>query len=98
MITVPIVPSNPENRALYFTEQDIPDKYMEDYSKIGFMVERYEDSIALLLGAGYRLQRKRYGASLQLEDAMGLAEVRALLHSASLYCEYGDIADTFYQA
>lgn len=90
------------NTSLYSSEifdySEIPACYMDDYSVLGFTVDRYDDSVKLLEHAGYRIKFRRIGAMVFFDGADAVVRMHELLVENGIYTEYKDIAETFYQA
>lgn len=91
-----------DNTSLYSSEifdySEIPACYMDDYSVLGFTVDRYDDSLKLLEQAGYRLESRRIGAVVFFDGIDAILRLYTLLVENGINTEYRDIAETFYQS
>ncbi len=98
MIKIAISPCDMIHRAIYLSATQLPLNYMEDFSVMGFVVDRCDHAIELLDAAGYVLERMEIGAVLYVESSAVLPEIQALFIEKKIYSTYTDIADTIYQA
>lgn len=98
MTKIAIFPIDPVCRAEYLGNQQLPANYMSDFSLMGFVVDRYNEALALLTSAGYHLERLKVGAEIFIQTPHNLTEIRNLLLQNSIQCEYTDIVDSLYQA
>lgn len=98
MGTIALLPGDCRSRALYLGNRELPDNYMADFTLLGFVVGRYQEAVALLRAAGYRLEEQQGGADICVDTPGTLREIAALLHANSISCDLADIADTLYQA
>lgn len=91
-----------DDKSIHTTEilglSDIPTRYMGDYSLMGFVVDRYGDSVRILEGAGYLLKTQVHGATVCFDGAIEIARMYRLLDEHGIVTVYRDIAETFYQA
>jgi hypothetical protein len=95
---IALLPESLHERVEYLDLLGIPDKYMEDYSVLGIIVDRYQESLALLLDSGFTIDKLAAGSMISLEDRSSLGKILGLLHDNRIRCDYKDIADTYYQA
>ena len=93
-----LLPEGLHEKAEYLEELGVPDKYMEDYSVLGIIVDRYQESLALLRNSGFTIDKGAAGTIIKLEDRSSLAKILGLLNDNLIRCDYKDIADSFYQA
>lgn len=98
MAIFPVLPADIKSREIYLNSRPLPLKYMEDFSSMGFVVDRYTEACALLLAEGYSLNRHQYGSDLLVEGPAKIMEINTLLISKNINCTFSDIADTLYQA
>lgn len=98
MAIFPILPADIKSREMYLDSRPLPVKYMEDFSLMGFVVDRYTEACALLLAAGYHLSQHQYGSDLVVEGPAKIVEISSLLMSNNINSTFSDIADTLYQA
>lgn len=81
-----------------FEHIEIPAWYMGDYSLMGFVVDRLDDSIKILEGEGYRLEHQRRCCTIFHDGAGDVLRIHRALTDNHIETVYRDIADTFYQA
>lgn len=81
-----------------FENIEIPVWYMADYSLMGFVVDRLDDSIRILENAGYRLEHQRRCAMIYHDGAGDVLRIQRTLTESHIGTVYRDIAETFYQA
>lgn len=98
MTKIAILPTDSSYRAEYLGNQQLPVNYMSDFSLMGFVVDRYSEALALLSSSGYHLDRLKIGAEILIQAPGNLTEIRNLLITNSIQCEYTDIVDSLYQA
>ncbi len=95
---IALLPEGIHERAEYLAGLGIPDNYMEDYSVLGIIVDRYQESLSLLRASGFAIEECAAGTMIDLQDRTSLAKIIGLLNEHLIRCDYKDIADTFYQA
>ena len=95
---IALLPEGLHERAEYLESLGIPDKYMEDYSVLGIIVDRYQESLSLLRASGFGIEECGAGTIINLQDRTSLAKIIGLLNENLIRCDFKDIADTFYQA
>lgn len=98
MGTIALLPCDIKSRANYLGNRVLPINYMNDFSLMGFVVDRYQDACTLLASAGYRLDRQDGGTDINIDTPHHLPKIEALLTLHNIRCEWSDIADTLYQA
>lgn len=98
MAKIALLPQGLHERAEYLEGLGVPDKYMEDYSVLGIIVDRYQESLALLHDSGFAIEKQAAGTLINLENRSSLGNILELLKENMIRCDYKDIADTFYQA
>ena len=98
MSKIVLLPEGLHERAEYLEGLGVPDKYMEDYSVLGIVVDRYQESLALLHESGFIIEKGAAATLINLVDHSSLSEILGLLSDNTIRCDYKDIADTFYQA
>lgn len=98
MAKIVLLPQGLHERAEYLEGLGVPDKYMEDYSVLGIIVDRYQESLALLHDSGFAIEKYAAGTLINLENRSSLGNILELLKENMIRCDYKDIADTFYQA
>ena len=95
---IALLPEGLHERAEFLEGLGVPAKYMEDYSVLGIIVDRYQDSLALLRNSGFATEKHAAGTMINLENRSSLGKILGLLNENLIRCDYKDIADTFYQA
>ena len=98
MNKIALLPEGLHYRTAYLDEVGIPDKYMEDYSVLGLVVDRFHESIAILDEAGFKVEHSDAWAMISLDRYTALSAVLRLLADKRIHCNYQDIADTLYQS
>lgn len=86
------------SRAKYLENQTLPDNYMGDYTVMGFVVDRYDNAVALLTSCGYQLEEVGECIEVIIDSSTELPLIKNILVDGKIHCEYSDIADTLYQA
>lgn len=72
---------------------------MGDFSVMGFVVDRDDAAVALLTSRGYQSKQVESGVEIRIEGGSGqLLDIRNILSTENINCEFSDIADTLYQA
>ncbi len=71
---------------------------MEDFTLLGFTVSTLSRAVDLLDNAGYSVIRQDGGVRVQLESAADLRNIQTLFVDNNLSHQYGDLANTIYQA
>ena len=95
---IALLPEDLPERAEYLEELGVPCNYMEDFSVLGIIVDRYQESLALLHESGFVIEKLAAGSMISLKDRSSLGMILGLLSENQIRCDYKDIADTFYQA
>lgn len=98
MPQIALLPCNIMNRGAYLESRELPTKYMEDYSLMGFVVDRYQQALHVLSSAGYKIEEQTFGADITVNSPGLIPEIRDLLATHDIRCDISDIADTIYQA
>ena len=93
-----IVPDNVRSRAQYLSGSELPLNYMEDFSIMGFIVDRLTEAQNLLAAHGFSVQEQQGGINIQIENPEQLTEISSLFAGNNIRSVYTDIADTIYQA
>lgn len=86
------------DRSEYLNSCTLTQNYMGDFTVMGFVVNRYNDSRSLLESAGYQLIEKYGATTIVFDNHRSLLDIKALLAVHGIRCTYLDIADCFYQA
>lgn len=98
MGVIALLPCDINSRGRYLGNKQLPNNYMADFTLMGFVVDRYQEAIALLSSAGYRLDEQEGGTDISIDTPRHLPEIKALLTANNIRCDFSDIADTIYQA
>lgn len=95
---IALLPCDVNSRAKYLANRTLPTNYMEDFTLMGFVVDRYTEALTLLTQHSYQLEKQRGGADIFIHRAADLQKIRALLNANDISCDFSDIADSIYQA
>ena len=98
MAKIALIPEGVAEKSEFINNLGLPVNYMEDFSVLGIVVDRYQDSVAVLKKSGFTIESLKPGAIISCEDPSGIGKILALLSTQSIRCNYQDIADSFYQA
>ncbi len=86
------------SRARYLQTKDIPVNYMEDFSLMGFVVDRYPEALSLLRSLGFTLSETEGGADVVVNSPVQIQDIQKSLIANNIHCSFTDVVDTFYQA
>jgi hypothetical protein len=95
---IALLPYDYNIRGKYLDNIELPNNYMGDFTLMGFLVDRYQEAVAILTSAGYRLEKLEAGIDIQIETPGHLLQMKALLTANDISFDFSDIADTIYQA
>ncbi len=95
---IALLPAGLKYRTAYLEKAGIPRNYMEDYSVLGLVVDRFDESLRVLGQAGYEVEYNSPWATITLEKYSVLTAVVGLLTDNRIRCDCMDIADTLYQS
>ena len=98
MVTVTVIAEAPASRARYLSSKKLPLRYMEDFTLMGFVVDRLAQAKALLVSHGFCVEEQHQGIEVIISDYRGVAEINSLFAENNIHSTYGDIAETMYQA
>lgn len=98
MAKIALIPEGAAEKSEFINNLGLPVNYMEDFSVLGIVVDRYQDSVAVLKKSGFIIENLKPGAIISCADPSGIATMLALLSTQRIRCNYQDIADSFYQA
>jgi hypothetical protein len=76
---------------------DWPIFYMNDFSRLGLLVSRLEETLAVLESSGYRVREDDRGAMLEIDSREQMAGVFDLLSSRMVEYEMADLVGCVYQ-
>ncbi|MDJ0624377.1 MAG: hypothetical protein QNJ17_15540 [Desulfocapsaceae bacterium] len=82
----------------YLNQQKLPCNYMEDFSILGFVTQRYEAALVLLAAKGYEVHIHNSGAEIGISSSAEVLTIHNLLSAHGIHTSYRDIAETIYQA
>ena len=97
-MTIALLPEGTSSRERYLSNLTLPLNYMEDFSLMVFIVDRYPEAYDVLTSKGYSLQRSQSGIELTIARPEQIREIDSLLRSANIQTLFTVIADTIYQA
>jgi hypothetical protein len=98
MPKIALLANSCRSRSLYLQNSCLPTFYMEDFSVLGLLVERYEEACALLQNDGYTVMKVEGGSDIHLAHPCQISTIIATLRQHDIPTELSDIADTMYQA
>lgn len=98
MAKIAILPDDMNSRCKYLDNTMLPSNYMEDFTLLGFIVDRYPEALTILANDSYQLVEHKGGADIYIDTPQDLQKIKALLTANSVRCEFSDIADSLYQA
>lgn len=98
MIRLTLIKDGARYRSRYIERIELPIDYMNDFSLMGFSVDRYQDAIDLLCSSGYIVKTSGENSEIQISSHSDIPEIQALFLRSGIVCSYSDIADTIYQA
>ena len=95
---IALLPCDINSRGESLDNMVLPSKYMEDYSLMGFIVDRYQEALTLLTNNSYQLVEQKGGADIYIDTLLDLQKIKSLLRANNIRCDFSDIADSIYQA
>lgn len=95
---IALIPEGLEKKSEYLDNLGVPDNYMEDYSVLGIVVDRYQESLAVLNKSGFAVERLSAEALISFAGPAALGSILHVLKTNRINYDYKDIADGFYQA
>lgn len=98
MGTIALLPDDQKRKEIYLSSHRLPEKYMEDFTLLGFVVDQLDRSVFLLERAGYHVEKERGGAEIRLEAYSQLMEISSLFRDNRIEHSFGDVAESIYQA
>lgn len=98
MPKIALIANSSRDRSLYLQNSCLPTFYMQDFSVLGLVVERYEEACALLQNDGYTVLKVEGGSDIQLAHPDQISTIIASFRKNGIATELSDIADTIYQA
>lgn len=98
MAKLALIANNCRSRSLYLENSSLPNFYMEDFSILGLLVEKYDEACALLKAGGYNVVKLEGGSDIHIEHRDQIRAIIGTLKQHGIPTELSDIADTMYQA
>ncbi|MGI9536783.1 MAG: hypothetical protein ACR2PB_06920 [Desulfocapsaceae bacterium] len=98
MAKIALIPEGVDEKSEFLKNLGIPVNYMEDYSVLAIVVDRYDESVAVLKKSGFVVENLMPGSIIRFDDPKLLVNMLGLFSTNRIRCTYQDIADSFYQA
>ena len=98
MTKIALLPADTRSRGRYLESRELPTNYMEDFTLMGLVVDRYQQALDILRSSGYDLEELQEGADITITSFSRLPEIADLLNTKGIRCDLSDVADTLYQA
>jgi len=76
---------------------DWPLFYMNDFSRLGLMVNRLADAVSILRSSGYMVHADERGTMLEIDGKEQAAAIVATLRAKAIDCETADLVSCVYQ-
>ncbi len=81
MAKIALIPEGTAEKSEFINNLGLPVNYMEDFSVLGIVVDRYQDSVAVLKKSGFIIESLKPGAIIGCADPSGIAtDARSLKH------------------
>ena len=75
----------------------LPVCYMSDYSVLGLLVDRYEDTLKVLGEAKFAIVEEAGDREVAIDHPKDLQQVLGVLRKNSIACEFSDVVSGIYQ-
>ena len=98
MAKIALLSCDTDSKAKYLETIQLPATYMEDFTLLGFVVDRYQDALSLLTDYRYRFDELNGGADIFIDAPQDLLKISSLFKANNIKCDISDIADSLYQA
>ena len=98
MTKIALLPADTRSRGIYLENKELPTNYMEDFSLMGLVVDRYQQALDILRSSGFSMEELRGGTDVTITSFSRLPEIADLLSAKGIRCDLSDVADTLYQA
>lgn len=98
MAKIALIANSSESRSKYLQSAHMPVFYMEDFSILGLLVEKYEEARTVLKNKGYTIIKLEGGSDIHLDHPGQISTIITTLLQHDIHAELSDIADTIYQA
>ena len=95
---IAILPCDINSRGKYLDNRALPSNYVEDFTLMGFIVDRYQEALTILTNDSYQLVEQQGGADIYIDSPQDLQQIKTLLRANNIRCDFSDIADSLYQA
>lgn len=95
---IALLPCDIQSKGKYLEKRKLPDNYMEDFSLMGFVVDRYQEALSILTNYSYQLDVHKAGTEIHINTPQDLQKIEKLLKANNVRCDFSDIADSLYQA
>lgn len=76
---------------------DWPLFYMNDFSRLGLVVNRLAEAVSILRSDGYMVHADERGTMLEVDGKEQVAAIVAALHGKAIDCETADLVGCVYQ-
>lgn len=84
--------------AIAFTDDRcLPTFYMEDFSVLGFRVDRCDEALRLLLTNNFEVQQTNHRCQVKIDSASQVGTILSLFADNDLECDICDVAEGIYQ-
>lgn len=105
MPRIPIIPRNLDGsgqdlgqcRGSHALARPLPAFYMSDYSVLGLLVDRYEETLKVLAEAKFSIVEQAGDREVAIDHAGDLQQVLGVLRKNSIACEFADVVSGIYQ-
>jgi hypothetical protein len=98
MTRLPLLPQARQYRERYLESLELPDKYMEDFSLMGLLVNDFTGAADILKNSGFTLNEGAGCVIIIISSPGHLEQAIDLLMTHAIDCTLADIADSLYQA
>ena len=78
-------------------DSDLPDFYMEDYSRLGLLVASLDRAYQILVDHDFTMHQKSEHFEITVDHAYQMPEIINLLGQNGIDCVMADIVDQVYQ-
>ena len=98
MAKIALIANTCKSKAAYLETCRLPTFYMEDFSILGILVEKYDTARALLKDGGYNTIDRKISTDVMIDHVEQIRTILTTLKQHGIVAELSDIADTMYQA
>jgi hypothetical protein len=89
--------SHDKGRQIGHDLHELPNFYMEDFTRLGFRVSDCDAAVKILDRQAFSISRKNGNAAVSLGGASQVAAAVRLLAENGVNCDIADVADGMYQ-